>query len=134
MLALKRILLAAFATLVACATVASAETIDELYAKAKQEKSLVFYAGGPTAPYEARIKQFQEKFPGIEVSESGGFSNVLNQQIEQQMAAGKLAVDLAIFQTVQDFVDWKRRGKLLAIKTDRFRQLKAHPRDPDAAP
>jgi hypothetical protein len=37
----------------------------------------VFYAGGPTAPYEARIKQFQQKFPGIQVSVSGGFSNVV---------------------------------------------------------
>jgi ABC-type Fe3+ transport system substrate-binding protein len=130
---LKRVLPAAFAALAACATAASAQTIDELYEKAKQEKLLVFYAGGPTAPYEARIKQFQEKFPGIQVSVSGGFSNVLNQQIEQQMTAGKLAVDLAIFQTVQDFVNWKRRGKLLAFKPDGFDQIMPSLRDPDGA-
>src|SRR5262245_65297433 len=97
--ALKHILPAAFAALVICAPATHAQSIDELYEKAKQEKSLVFYAGGPTAPYEARIKQFQEKYPGIEVSVEGGFSNVLNQRIEQQLAAGKLDVDFAIFQT-----------------------------------
>jgi ABC-type molybdate transport system substrate-binding protein len=59
------------AALLTAATVARAETVDQLYEKAKAEKSLVFYAGGPTAPYEARIKLFQEKFPGIQVSVSG---------------------------------------------------------------
>ena len=107
--------------------------MEQLYEKAKAEKSLVFYAGGPTAPYEARIKQFQEKFPGIQVSVSGGFSNVLNERIEQQLAAGKLEVDFAFFQTVQDFVNWKRRDKLLAFKPDGFDQIIPNLRDPDGA-
>jgi ABC-type Fe3+ transport system substrate-binding protein len=115
------------------ASAAAAETVEQLYEKAKAEKSLVFYAGGPTAPYEARIKQFQEKFPGIEVSVSGGFSNVLNQRIEQQLAAGKLEVDLSFFQTVQDFVNWKRQGRLLAFKPDGFDQIIPNLRDQDGA-
>ena len=122
----------AVALLTAIAT-ARAETVEQLYEKAKAEKSLVFYAGGPTAPYEARIKLFQEKFPGIQVSVSGGFSNVLNQRIEQQLAAGKLEVDFAFFQTVQDFVNWKRRGTLLAFKPDGFDQIIPNLRDPDGA-
>jgi ABC-type Fe3+ transport system substrate-binding protein len=93
----------------------------------------LFYAGGPTAPYEARIKQFQQRFPGIQVSVEGGFSNVLNQRIEKQMADGKLAVDFAIFQTVQDFVDWKKRGKLLDFKPEGFDQIIPNLRDPDGA-
>jgi ABC-type Fe3+ transport system substrate-binding protein len=113
------------------ATAARAETVDQLYELAKAEKSLHFYAGGPTAPYEARIKEFQEKFPGIQVSVSGGFSNELNQRIEQQLAGGKLEVDFAVFQTVQDFVDWKRRGKLLAFKPEGFEQIMPNLRDPD---
>jgi ABC-type Fe3+ transport system substrate-binding protein len=115
------------------ATTPRAETLDQLYEKAKAEKTLKFYAGGPTAPYEARIKKFQEQFPGIQVSVEGGFSNVLNQRIEKQMADGKLEVDLAFFQTVQDFVDWKKRGKLLAFKPDGFDQIIANLRDPDGA-
>src|SRR5262245_31599843 len=95
------------AALLITATALRAETLNELYEKAKAEKALVFYAGGPTAPYEARIKRFQEQFPGIQVSVEGGFSNVLNQRIEKQMTDGRLEVDLAFFQTVQDFVDWK---------------------------
>ena len=119
--------------LMTAAVAARAETVEQLYEKAKAEKSLVFYAGGPTAPYEARIKQFQEKFPGIQVSVSGGFSNVLNEQIEQQMAGNKLAVDMAFFQTVQDFVVWKQRGKLLMFKPEGFAQIYPNLRDPDGA-
>ena len=122
----------AIAALVAT-TSARAETVTELYEKAKAEKSLVFYAGGPTAPYEARIKQFQEQFPGIQVSVAGGFSNVLNQRIEQQLAAGKLEVDFAFFQTVQDFVNWKKRDVLLRFKPEGFDQIIPNLRDPDGA-
>ena len=77
----------------------------ELYEKAKAEKEVVFYSGGPAAPHENRVKLFMQQFPGIEVKVTGGFSNVLNEQIEKQMADKKLAVDMAFFQTVQDFVD-----------------------------
>jgi ABC-type Fe3+ transport system substrate-binding protein len=121
------------AALLTAIAAARAETVEQLYEKAKAEKSLLFYAGGPTAPYEARIKQFQAAFPGIQVSVSGGFSNVLNERIEKQMAAGKLEVDFAFFQTVQDFVNWKRQGKLLAFKPDGFDQIMPNLRDPDGA-
>ena len=110
-----------------------AQSIDELYEKAKAEKALVFYAGGPAAPHEARVKQFRERFPGIAVSVTGGFSNVLNEQINQQMASRKLEVDMAFFQTVQDFVAWKRKGVLLAFKPDGFEQVLPNFRDPDGA-
>ena len=56
---------AALAAVVACTTAAHAQTLDDLYEKAKQEKSLVFYAGGPAAPHEARAAEFQRRFPGI---------------------------------------------------------------------
>ena len=121
------------AALLLSAPPARAETVEQLYEKAKAEKTLVFYAGGPTAPYEGRIKQFQEKFPGIQVSITGGFSNVLNQNIEKQMADGKLEVDLALFQTVQDFVNWKKRGVLLPFKPDGFDQIMPNLRDGDGA-
>ena len=44
--------------LVCCATATQAETMDELYAKAKAEKSLAFYAGGPAAPHEKFASEF----------------------------------------------------------------------------
>jgi ABC-type Fe3+ transport system substrate-binding protein len=113
------------------ATAARPETLDEIYQKAKVEGSLVFYAGGPAAPHENRAKEFQQRFPGIAISVTGGFSNVLNEQINQQIKAKKLATDLAFFQTVQDFVQWKKEGVLLAFKPDGFDQVMPNLKDPD---
>lgn len=123
----------AIALLIGHAPKAGAQTVQDLYEKAKSEKSLVFFAGGPAAPHEARAKRFMQQFPGITVSVTGGFSNVLNATVEKQMAAGALAVDMAFFQTVQDFVAWKRRGELLAFKPDGFAQIYPQLRDPDGA-
>ncbi len=126
------VLLIALAFAVA-APAARAETMSELYEKAKGEGALVFYAGGPTAPHENRIKQFEARYPGIKVRVEGGFSNVLNERIEKQLAAGKLEVDMAILQTVQDFVGWKKRGQMLLFKPDGIEHVMPNLRDPDGA-
>ena len=94
--------------------------LDQLYEKAKLDGALVFYSGGPAAPHENRAKEFMQKYPGIAVSLTGGFSNVLIERIEKQMADRKLEVDMAFFQTVQDFVSWKKQGRLLAFKPEGF--------------
>jgi ABC-type Fe3+ transport system substrate-binding protein len=49
------------------------------------------------------------------------------------MAEKKLAVDMAFFQTVQDFVTWKKQGKLMLFKPDGFEQVYSNFRDPDGA-
>ena len=110
-----------------------AETLDQLYEKAKLEKTVVFYSGGPAAPHENRAKEFMQKYAGIAASVTGGFSNVLNERIEKQMADQKLQVDMAFFQTVQDFGTWKKRGKLLAFKPEGFDQIMPNFRDEDGA-
>jgi ABC-type Fe3+ transport system substrate-binding protein len=110
-----------------------AQSMDELYAAARQEGALAFYAGGPTAPWEAFSKDFTARYPGIKVSITGGFSNVLDRQIDAQLAAGKLETDLAIFQTLQDFVRWKKEGALLGFKPDAFDKVDPSFRDPDGA-
>ena len=115
------------------APAARGETLNELYEKAKAEREVVFYSGGPAAPHENRAKLFMQQFPGIQVSVTGGFSNVLNERIEKRMADKKLAVDMAFFQTVQDFVAWKKQGKLLAFKPDGFEQIYPNFKDPDGA-
>jgi len=114
---------------------AAAETMDDLYAKAKPEKSVVFYSGGPVAPYEGFARDFEQRFPDVKVSITGGFSNVLNQRINAQLAARKLEVDMAFFQTAQDFVAWKRQGVLMNFKPEGFDQIAPLPvfRDPDGA-
>ena len=92
-----------------------------------------FYSGGPAAPHENRAKLFMQQYPGIDVKVTGGFSNVLNEMIEKQMAEKKLQVDMTFFQTVQDFVKWKAQGKLMNFKADGFDQIYPNLRDADGA-
>jgi ABC-type Fe3+ transport system substrate-binding protein len=110
---------------------ARAQSLDDLYAKAKSEGAFAFYVGGPTAPWEARAKTFSEKYPGIKVSIGGGFSNVLDSKIDQQIAAGKLEVDAAILQTIADYVRWKHEGRLMTFKPPGFDKMDPAFKDAD---
>ena len=112
---------------------ASAQTVDQLYAAAKTEKTLVLWGAGPTAGYEAAVRAFEQKFPGITVSLTGGFSNVLNAKIEEQIKAGKVETDVVVFQTVQDLVSWNKRGLLLRFKPEGFDKIGAGSKDKDGA-
>jgi ABC-type Fe3+ transport system substrate-binding protein len=67
------------------------------------------------------------------VSITGGFSNVLDKQIEQQLKDDKLEVDAAIFQTLQDFVRWKAEGHLVNYKPQGFDAIDASFKDEDGA-
>jgi ABC-type Fe3+ transport system substrate-binding protein len=104
-----------------------------LVAPAKAEGALVLYVGGPTAPWEEMAKKFNERYPGIKFSISGGFSNVLDKKIDAQIAAGKLEVDTAILQTIPDFVRWKAEGRLLNFKPAGFAEIDGSFKDPDGA-
>src|SRR5579872_7333089 len=121
------------ALVVAAAVPVRAESVDAIYAKAKKEGAIVLYAGGPTAPWEAAADQFKQKYPGIEVKIEGGFSNVLDRKIDDQIKAKKLEVDAAFFQTVQDYVRWKKEGNLLAFKPEGFDKIDRHWKDKDGA-
>lgn len=115
------------------AAAARAETMDELYAKAKTEGNLVLWGAGPTAGYETAIRAFEQRFPGVTVAITGGFSNVLNAKVEDQVKAKNIQTDLLVFQTVQDFVRWNKRGLLLRFKPDGFDQIPAADKDKDGA-
>jgi ABC-type Fe3+ transport system substrate-binding protein len=112
---------------------ARAQSDDQLYTKAKQEKTLVLYSGGPAAPYERMAKAFERHYPGVAISVTGGFSNVLDRKIDGQLKAKSLTVDMAIFQTVQDFVAWKKAGVLLPFKPDGYDKIDPRFRDPNGA-
>ncbi len=116
-----------------CIVPAWSQAPDALYAKAKAEGALVLYTGGPTAPWEAAAKQFSARYPGIQVSVTGGFSNVLDKKIDEQLAAGKLELDAAFFQTLQDFVRWKQQGALLAFRPQGFDKIDASFKDTGGA-
>ena len=105
----------------------------QLYAEARTEGAFAFYVGGPTAPWEAKAKIFEQRYPGIKVSITGGFSNVLDKKIDQQLSEDKLEVDASIFQTLQDFVRWKADDHLLNYKPQGFDSIDASFKDPDGA-
>ena len=109
------------------------QNLGALYEKAKSEGALVLYTGGPTAPWDTAAKEFSARYPGINVSVTGGFSNVLDKKIDAQIAAGKLEVDMAIFQTLQDFVRWKQQGLLLEFKPQGFDKIDRSFKDPGGA-
>jgi ABC-type Fe3+ transport system substrate-binding protein len=117
----------------ACSITASAETIDQIYEAAKAEKTLVLWGAGPSAGYETAARAFEQQFPGVTVSLMGGFSNVLNAKIEEQLSAKKVETDLLVFQTVQDFVNWNKRGLLLHFKPDGFETIGTNSKDRDGA-
>ncbi len=121
------------AALVGSALPSHAQTTDELYQKAKLEKSVALVAAGPSEPYEHWIREFQERYPGVTVSFTGGLSNGLNRRINQQIADKKMESDLAIFQTIQDFVRWKREGALLAFRPQGFEAIDPAFKDEDGA-
>jgi ABC-type Fe3+ transport system substrate-binding protein len=112
---------------------AQAETIDELYAAAKKEGALVLYGGGPAAQYEPWAREFEQRFPGIKVSTKAGSSNVLAAEIDAQMKALNLQVDMAALQTIQDYERWKKAGALLPFKPDGFDKVDDEWKDKDGA-
>ena len=112
---------------------ARAETIDQLYEKAKLEKALVFYTGGGPAAAKAAADAFEKRFPGIAVTAKGDFSNVLNSEIDRQLKDNKVTADFLQLQTVQDFPRWDRAGALLHFKPVGFDQVLPAMKDKDGA-
>jgi ABC-type Fe3+ transport system substrate-binding protein len=116
-----------------CTAQAHAESMDELYEKAKLEKTLVLYGAGPTGSHDRWIKDFQQRFPGVTVELTGGLSTALNKKVEQQLAARKIETDLAVFQTIQDFGKWKQAGALLLFKPEGSETIDPAYKDEDGA-
>ena len=111
----------------------SAQDLDELYRLAKEEGSLNLYGGGPASLYTADAKLFEAKFPGIKVVIRGDFSNRLTGLIDSQIKAGKMEVDIAFLQTIQDFVRWKKEGVLVPFKPQAFAKVPPAFKDVDGA-
>jgi len=130
---LPRIVSFAVAPVLCCTGAASAQGTDDLYEKAKLEKSLTLYAAGPSDPYRRWIDEFQKRYPGVTVSFTGGLSHGLNTKIEEQLANKKMEADLAIFQTIQDFGRWKKAGALLLFKPEGSDKIDPAFKDEDGA-
>jgi ABC-type Fe3+ transport system substrate-binding protein len=77
--------------------------------------------------------EFEARYPGITVSVTGGFSNVLDRKIDDQLAASSLQVDMALFQSVQDFVAWNKAGVLLPFEPGGYGKIDPRFREKDGA-
>jgi ABC-type Fe3+ transport system substrate-binding protein len=104
-------------------TAARSQTIDQLYEKAKLEKAVVFYTGAGPAFAKSMAAAFEKRFPGIAVTAKGGFSNVLDQEIDQQLKDDKVTADFVQFQTIQDYGRWDKAGALAHFKPEGFDQV-----------
>jgi len=119
------------AAISATASVAHAQSMQQLYEKAKLEKELVIYGGGPISLYEVPARAFEQKYPGIKVTVHAGFSNVHDEKINQQLKSKTLDADLAILQTVQDFIRWKKEGVLAQYKPPAWNAIDKSFKDKD---
>jgi ABC-type Fe3+ transport system substrate-binding protein len=97
--------------------------MDALYAAARQEGALAMVGGGPAPPYEKLAQEFMRQFPGITVTVAGGPSNVHAAEIDREIGANALRIDLAILQTVQDYERWKQKGALATFKPDGYDKI-----------
>ena len=119
--------------LINCVAQVHAESLDALYEKAKLEKAIVLYGAGPTGSHVRWIKDFQERFPGVTVTFTGGLSPALSKKIEQQLTKKKLETDLTILQSIQDFARWKKQGALLFFKPEGSDKIDPAYKDEDGA-
>lgn len=113
------------------AAAADAASLDELYSAAKSEGALHLYTGGAASNSAGLIRSFNRAFPGIAVTVTGAYSNVNDLRVEQQLRTGNVIADIASFQTIQDFVDWKRADELLPFKFPGFELYDPHYKDVD---
>ena len=97
--------------------------MDELVREALQEGRLTVAGGGPAALYTPWAVGFEKQYPGITVQVRGAFSNQLVADIDRQLESGAPTVDVAILQTLQDFVRWKAAGALLKTDISAVEQL-----------
>ena len=113
----------ALAFMLAPLAAARAETLDQLYEKAKAEGALTIYTGAGPAGGKAAGEAFEKRFPGIKVTAFGGFSNVYDLEIDKQLKDKKVTADYVQFQTVADYTRWDKQGALLHFKPEGFDEV-----------
>src|SRR5882757_9925026 len=97
----------------AYASVSLAQTVDldALYERAAAEGEVSAYLQGPPQVYAGFVNAFEAKYPKVKVRITSGRYELMP-KIDAQIAAGAMDADLAILQTTQDYVRWKRAGAL----------------------
>ena len=106
---------------------------DDLYPAARAEGALTMYTGGTSANSAPLVRAFNARYPGIDVTVVGAYSNVNDIKIDAQLRAGNVTADIVSFQTVQDFVRWNAAGQLLHYRFPGFETFDSHYADPQGA-
>src|ERR1043165_8304714 len=119
--------------LVTCALVARAQSVDldALYEQAAREGEVSAYLQGPPQVYAGFVTAFEAKYPKVKVRITPGRYDLMP-KIDAQIAAGKMDADLAILQTTQDYVRWKRQGALQSFAPPDFNLIPIKLKDPEA--
>src|SRR5205807_971258 len=114
----------------ACAPASSAQTmdLDALYRRAATEGEVSAYLQGPPQVHADLVREFEAKYPKVKVRVTPGRYD-LTPKINAQIAAGNLQADLAILQTTQDYVRWKRQGLLQPFEPPGFDLIPAKLKD-----
>lgn len=110
---------------------AEAIDLDALYERAAAEGEVSAYLQGPPQVYASFVGAFEAKYPKVKVRITSGRYDLMP-KIDAQIAAGKMDADLAILQTTQDYVRWKRQGALQSFAPPDFDLIPAKLKDPDA--
>lgn len=98
----------------------------DLYAAARSEGALTMYTGGASINSVPVTKAFNERYPGIEVTVVGAYSNVNDVKIDAQLREHNVSADIISFQTVQDFVRWNAVGELTRYRFPGFDLFDPH--------
>ena len=110
---------------------AAAQDNDALYAAARREGLLCLAVGGVGNAFVPVASAFMKQYPGITVSLSANYSNVTDLKIDRQLRENIFEVDVAILQTIQDFMAWKRAGELQPFRFDGLAAITPEYKDPD---
>ena len=113
------------------ASLAQAVDLDALYERAAAEGEVSAYLQGPPQVYAGFVTAFEAKYPKIKVRITSGRYDLMP-KIDAQIAAGKMDADLAILQTTQDYVRWKRQGALQSFAPPDFDLIPTNLKDPEA--
>ncbi|MEU9169844.1 ABC transporter substrate-binding protein [Streptomyces sp. NPDC048420] len=110
-------------------------TLDELYQAAlKEGGKLVIYAGGDTPTQQDGTKAaFKARFPDIDLTMIVDYSKYHDVRVDNQFATDTLVPDVVQLQTLQDFVRWKRQGRLLNYRPAGFSKIYDGFKDPQGA-
>ncbi|PLB55466.1 periplasmic binding protein-like II [Aspergillus steynii IBT 23096] len=111
-------------------------TLDEIYAAAKKEQGslVVLWGGDAVSQGESTIKAWKARFPDIELNLTVDVSKYHDSRVNRQFQrTGSDGADIAVLQTVHDYVRWKKEGRLYPYKPAHWEDVWADIRDPDGA-